>query len=210
MQHFTTEDFNSWDRFYRANFINSLTGFKSASLIGTVNAAGQTNLAIFSNIVHLGANPALVGIVNRPKEAAPHTIANIEQTKCFTINHITPNMVKQAHQTSAKYPAGVSEFSQVHLTSEFKHNFIAPFVAESPVQYALQLVEIMPIQHNNTFFIIGEILAAYADANLIAPDGFLQLEKAETICSLGIDGYYKPEKMVRYSYAKPSEELSII
>jgi flavin reductase (DIM6/NTAB) family NADH-FMN oxidoreductase RutF len=210
MQHFTTEDFNSWDRFYRANFINSLTGFKSASLIGTVNAAGQTNLAIFSNIVHLGANPALVGIVNRPKEAAPHTIANIEQTKCFTINHITPNMVKQAHQTSAKYPASVSEFAQVQLTPEFKHNFVAPFVAESPVQYALQLVEIMPIQHNNTFFIIGEIVTAYADANLIAPDGFLELEKAETICSLGIDGYYIPEKMVRYSYAKPGEELILI
>jgi flavin reductase (DIM6/NTAB) family NADH-FMN oxidoreductase RutF len=207
MAHFSKADMASWDRFYRANFINSLTGFKSASLVGTVNAQGNSNLAIFSNIVHLGANPALVGLVNRPKEAAPHTIANIEQTGVFTLNHITAAMVKKAHQTSAKYAAEISEFEAVNLTTSFKNNFKAPFVAESQIQYALQLVEIMPIKRNNTFFIIGEIVAAYAPPEFITADGFIEIEKAETITSLGIDGYYKTQKLVRYSYAKPSEDL---
>jgi len=34
----TAPEFQQWERFYRANFINSLSGYKSASLIGTCNA----------------------------------------------------------------------------------------------------------------------------------------------------------------------------
>jgi flavin reductase (DIM6/NTAB) family NADH-FMN oxidoreductase RutF len=83
------KEIGEWDRFYRANFINSLSGFKPVSLVSTINAAGISNLAIFSNIVHIGADPALVGFINRPREAAPHTIENIEQTGYYTINHIS-------------------------------------------------------------------------------------------------------------------------
>ena len=56
-------EIESWERFYRANFINSLTGFKSVNLIGTVNTTGQANLGIFSSIVHIGSNPPLLGYV---------------------------------------------------------------------------------------------------------------------------------------------------
>ncbi|NBP30693.1 MAG: flavin oxidoreductase, partial [Flavobacteriia bacterium] len=52
MKHFTIEEIQGWDRFYRANFVNSLSGFKPVSLIASQNEQGQVNLAIFSNIVH--------------------------------------------------------------------------------------------------------------------------------------------------------------
>ncbi|MGI8635561.1 MAG: flavin reductase family protein [Segetibacter sp.] len=109
---YNTSDIDSWERFYRANFINSLTGFKSVNLIGTVNELGQTNLGIFSSIVHIGSNPPLVGYINRPLKAAPHTLANIQSTGVYTINHTHPSFVQQAHQTSAKYEAGISEFGK--------------------------------------------------------------------------------------------------
>ena len=48
------------------HLINSLGGFKSVALIGTKSEAGNTNLAIFSSIFHLGANPPLVGLIFRP------------------------------------------------------------------------------------------------------------------------------------------------
>ncbi|MFM7014825.1 MAG: flavin reductase family protein, partial [Bacteroidota bacterium] len=119
------DDLNSYDRFYRANLINSLSGFKSASLIGTKNEAEISNLAIFSNIVHLGADPALIGFVNRPREAAPHTLKNIEATGYYTINHISNEMIDNAHQTSAKYPEGKSEFEACGFTEEYSNNFYA-------------------------------------------------------------------------------------
>jgi flavin reductase (DIM6/NTAB) family NADH-FMN oxidoreductase RutF len=193
----------SWERFYRANFINSLTGFKSVNLIGTVNAAGQTNLGVFSSIVHIGSDPALVGYINRPALAAPHTIANIQSTGVYTINHIHPSFVEQAHQTSAKYPDDVSEFDEVGLTPEFMEGVQAPFVRESRVKYALELKEIIPITLNNTFLVIGEIQHVKMEDDILSEDGFLFLDRAASLCSNGIDGYYSTQLIDRYQYAKP-------
>ena len=203
MASFTSSHIDSWERFYRANFINSLTGFKSVNLIGTVNEQGQTNLGIFSSIVHIGSNPPLVGYINRPVKAAPHTLANIQATKVYTINHIHSSFVQQAHQTSAKYEAGFSEFEEVGLTPEFRENITAPFVKESLVKYALTLQQIIPIELNDTCLVIGKIISIQIDNEIVSEDGFLHLDKAASICSNGIDGYYSSALISRYSYAKP-------
>ncbi|MFM2361111.1 MAG: hypothetical protein RLZZ316_13 [Bacteroidota bacterium] len=212
MLHFSLAQLQEQERFYRANLINSLSGFKPASLIGTQNQEGQTNLAIFSNIVHLGADPALIGFINRPRTAAPHTLANIEATGIYTINHVTNTIIEKAHQTSAKYAQHENEFDATGLTPEWYNNINAPFVKESPVQYALQLVEIIPIKHNQTFFVIGSVTDVFIkDDQLLQSDGFLQLEKAGIIASLGIDGYYNTTFAQRMEYAKtgkPPEKLS--
>jgi flavin reductase (DIM6/NTAB) family NADH-FMN oxidoreductase RutF len=199
----TKEKLRTFERFYRGNLINSLSGFKSVSLIGTCNEDGQTNLAIFSNIVHLGADPALIGFVNRPVEAAPHTISNIENTGWYTINHIQHDMINAAHQTSAKYPTNISEFDACNLTAQLVDGIPAPFVKESKVKYALSLVEIIPITHNETFFVIGEIQYIRIENEIVDEDGFLNLEQSGTITSLGIDGYYETKLITRLPYAKP-------
>ena len=199
----SSSSIQSWERFYRANFINSLTGFKSLSLIGTVNSKGQTNLGVFSSIVHIGSDPALVGYINRPTKAAPHTLANIQATGVYTINHVHPTFLERAHQSSAKYPEQVSEFEEVGLTPEFLENMKAPFVKESRVKYALSLKEIIPITLNNTFLVIGEIQHVKLEDDILLEDGFLSLDKAASLCSNGIDGYYSTQLIDRYEYAKP-------
>ena len=203
IQHFTSADIQSWERIYRANFINCLSGFKSATLIGTTDASEKPNLAIFSNIVHIGADPALIGFINRPLEAAPHTLSNIKATGIYTMNHIHSDFIKAAHQTSAKYARGVSEFEKTGLTVEWKENIPVPFVGESRIKYVLELEEIVPIKQNGTYFVIGKVDQIFIEEKLIAADGFLQIENAGSICSLGIDGYYEPCLITRLPYAKP-------
>lgn len=200
---YNTSDIETWERFYRANFINSLTGFKSVNLIGTVNNAGQINLGIFSSIVHIGSNPALIGYINRPIKAAPHTLANIKETEVYTINHIHSSFMQKAHQTSAKYEADISEFEEVGLTPEFQENIRAPFVKESKIKYALSLQEIIPIQLNDTFLVIGKVISIQIEQDIVSEDGFLHLDKVNSLCSNGIDGYYSTELIERYQYAKP-------
>ncbi|MBM3428665.1 MAG: flavin oxidoreductase, partial [Bacteroidetes bacterium] len=51
---------------YRANLINSVAGFKCLHLVGTQSEKGNLNLSLFSSYFHLGADPALFGIVVRP------------------------------------------------------------------------------------------------------------------------------------------------
>lgn len=58
--HFTKQQINELEQRFRTNLINSLSGFKSANLIGTQDKLGNTNLAIVSSVFHLGAHPPLV------------------------------------------------------------------------------------------------------------------------------------------------------
>jgi flavin reductase (DIM6/NTAB) family NADH-FMN oxidoreductase RutF len=204
MQQFTPAKWQSWERFYRANFINSLTGFKSASLIGTINAQGVPNLGMFSSIVHIGSDPALIGYINRPIAAAPHTLANIKTNGLYTVNHIQASFLAQAHQTSAKYPDEVNEFTEVGLTEEYLDGVKVPFVKESPIKYLLSLKEIIPITLNATFLVIGQLEQVLIDPSLQpTSDGFLHLDQAGSISSNGLDAYYKTELIDRYDYAKP-------
>ena len=63
------EQLAKMDQRERAAFINSLGGFKSLVLIGTQSKNGQSNLAVFSSLFHLGANPPLFGIIVRPDKS---------------------------------------------------------------------------------------------------------------------------------------------
>lgn len=208
MLSFSAEQIQSWERVYRTNFINSLSGFKSATLIGTKNSNGQLNLAIFSNIVHIGADPALIGFINRPLEASPHTIANIEASGVYSMNLIAASMIEPAHQTSAKYAANENEFEQTGLTAQYMNEIDIPFVLESPVKYAMKLKEIIPVKLNNTFLVIGAVTAVFIDEMIVQQDGFIALDKADVITSLGVDGYYSTMQLARFSYAKPHRDLT--
>ena len=206
MQQFTPTEWQSWERFYRANFINSLTGFKSASLIGTINAQGVPNLGMFSSMVHIGSDPALIGYINRPLAAAPHTLANIKSNGFYTVNHIHPSFVDKAHQTSAKYPDEVNEFVEVGLTEEYLEGINVPFVKESAIKYLLSLKEVVPITLNDTFLVIGQLEQVLIDPSLQpTADGFLELDQVGSICSNGLDAYYKTTLIDRYAYAKPGK-----
>nr|WP_111980165.1 flavin reductase [Algibacillus agarilyticus] len=189
---------------YRAQLINSLSGFKSASLIGTVSHEGNTNLAIFSSVVHLGANPALVGFITRPDSVERHTLTNILQTHHYTINHISQHIWQAAHQTSARYPSNVSEFDETGLTPEFKHANLAPFVKESELKYSLKLVEVLPINANNTQMVIGEITRIITEEHAIQADGYIDIEKLNTVTVSGLDSYHSTSRLSRLAYAKPN------
>ena len=136
--HFSSSDIISMETRKRAAFMNSLSGFKSASLIGTIDNNNNTNLAIFSSVIHLGSNPPLVGFINRPDTVDRHTFENILATNFFTINFICKSIFKQAHQTSARYPKDISEFEATGLTTEYINEFKAPFVKESQIKYSLE------------------------------------------------------------------------
>lgn len=116
MVNFTSEKLKDLDKRFRANLINSISGYKPANLIGTISNSGASNLAIFNSVVHLGANPPLLGFIMRPVEDVErHTYANIVRTGVYTINHVHENFIKNAHWTSAKFELDKSEFEKMRL-----------------------------------------------------------------------------------------------
>ena len=80
MQHFSKENIDALATRYKNNLINSISGYKSANLIGTQSKAGNTNLAVFNSVVHLGSNPALLGFILRPTTVPRHSYQNMKET----------------------------------------------------------------------------------------------------------------------------------
>lgn len=204
----TYEQIMNMEKQERVHFVNSLGGFKSICLIGTQNKIGQTNLAILDSILHIGSNPPLFGMIFRPGVVERHTLENILETGFYTINHINENIFKQAHQTSARYDRTISEFDVTDLNSEYKNEFFAPFVEESQVQLAMEFKEKIILNINNTILVIGEVKAVYFPENCLQKDGFLDIEKAESITCSGLDSYHKTTKIDRLSYAKPNKPIT--
>ncbi len=195
-----------------ARIINSLSGFKSANLVGTISQKGVTNLSIVSSVVHLGANPPLLGYILRPhSESSPrHSFLNILETKAYTINHISSSFYKKAHQTSARFPMDESEFDGCGLTPEFYDGCNAPFVEESELQIGLNLVDVLEIKQNGTRLIVGEVQDIYIKSDVLAKDGYINIEALETVCVSGLDSYHTTKRLERLSYAKPHSPVKAL
>ena len=198
------------DRRFRTTFINSLPGYKCLQLVGTTSESGHSNVGIFNSIFHLGTSPALLGMIFRPDSNDHDTLKNIQRNGTYTFNNVTEAFYQEAHQTSARYPRGCSEFVECGLTEFYAPDFKSPFVAESTIKIAMRLREVIPIQINNTTMVIGEVEHILHNKNFVGPDGYIDHRKAETITVNGLDSYFNAAPIARLSYAKPDQFASVI
>lgn len=196
------QDILCLERRYRGNLINSIGGFKSLNLIGTQSEKGNDNLALFSSYFHIGADPALCGIVVRPAEPGENTLGNILSNGHYTLNHVLPEFYEKAHQCSAKYPQGVSEFEAVGLTPEWKDGIRAPFVKESVIKFACEFVQKIDIVLNDTTIVIGRIIYLEALDDCLMEDGSIDLNASETVTCSGLDTYHLAQWLGKLTYAK--------
>ncbi|WP_020601509.1 flavin reductase family protein [Spirosoma spitsbergense] len=202
---FTQKELNDLEQRYRVTLINSLAGFKQAVLIGTKSPEGHTNLALFNSLIHIGSNPALYGFICRPDTVQRDTLSNILATNEFTLNYIKTSDLEKAHQTSARYETGVSEFAEVGFTEQFSDASSAPFVQEAVVKIAMTFADKVPISLNGTLLIIGRIQQIDVDDSVVGDDGFVDLEQADVLACSGLDAYYSTQLLGRLTYAKPDK-----
>lgn len=199
----TRADIDGFEKRYRTNLINCLSGFKSLNLAATRSKEGIANLGVYSQVIHVGANPPLQGILFRPAVVPRHTLENIYATREFTINQVHQSFYKEAHWTSARW--NENEFNKVGLTEEYSGDNHAPYVKESVVKALMTFKERHVIQANQTTLIVGEIKELIIQDDLVGPDGFLDLEKAETVTVSGLDKYHTTLTLARLEYAKPDK-----
>ncbi|MFD2561081.1 flavin reductase family protein [Aquimarina rubra] len=204
--HYKKEEIEKMDRVKRLKIINAVSGIKPANLIGTIADDGKTNVAIFSSVVHLGSDPALMGFIMRPIGEVPrHTYENIMQNGQYTINHIHRSFTKKAHYTSAKLDRNDSEFKRCGLREEYISGFSAPFVKESHLKIGLQFKEAIDINLNGTILMIGEIKHLIVPEKIIGEHLDLDLSITDTVGISGLNTYYALEKIAEYPYARAAD-----
>lgn len=202
----------SFDKRRRAALINSLPGFKPVVLVGTTSSADQTNLCIINSCFHVGADPALLGMIIRPAPEGTerHTLDNILRTQAYTVNAVTRTMAQRAHHTSARFNRGQSEFEACGFTEQWRDNLGAPFVLESPLQLGLKLQEHLPLAVNGTHLVIGSIELIHVSDDAQRADGSLDLQSLDIVAGIGLDAYHPVSTGQRFSYAKPDRPPELI
>lgn len=211
MKHINLKELQEYDRFYRGNLVNSITGFKSANLLATRSKDGVDNVAIFSSVTHLGSNPALFSFVQRPLgHGVGHTYYNLKETGKITLNHLPESLVDRAHQSSSKYKESISEFEELHIEKLERDGFTVPFVKEAPVQLAAEYVNEYYLEENRCILVICKITDIFLHKNHLAEDGWVDLGKAGTVTINGLDGYATAKVEKRLSYAQLDKELEEI
>ncbi len=202
MKTITAADIGRMDKLARVQFATSLPGAKPISLIGTVDLAGQTNLAPFSSVLHLGSEPCLLGMVSRPDLVDRHTLSNLMETRCWTINHLHDEILDAAHQCSARYPKSVSEFDATGLTPHFEPGFAAPFVSESRVRIGMELEDVIDIPANGTRLIVGRVVLVQLAEGSHCDDGGIDLPGVGCLASTALDTYFTLQPLARLAHAK--------
>ncbi|GBL06160.1 flavin reductase family protein [Glaciecola sp. KUL10] len=207
---FNASDIENMPQRTRANFINALSGFKSANLVGTRNVNSVDNLAVVSSVFHVGAHPPLLGMIMRPHTVVRDTLQNIKDTGVYTINHICTDIVGPSHQTSARYPSEESEFVHTGLTPIDSTAVNAPYVIESNISLAMQVQDIQLIAINKTELVIGQIVEVVMKNNYVNDDGYVDIERANSVAISGLDAYHKTQSIDRFAYAKPGKAIKSI
>jgi flavin reductase (DIM6/NTAB) family NADH-FMN oxidoreductase RutF len=191
------------ERLVRARLINSVSGMKSANLVGTADRRGRTNLALFNSVLHIGADPPCLGMIFRPLTVRRDTYDNIKATGVYTLNHVHAGIRERAHQTSARFAAGVSEFEACGLTPETTRTVKAPYVAESRVKIGLAYQEEHTIRVNQTILLVGRVLEIRLPEEILGEDGYVDLAAAGSLAITGLEGYHEVGPAVRLPYARP-------
>ena len=204
--YYTKQDLIKLNRIKRLNIVNSLSGIKSANLIGTISKIGQTNLSIVSSVIHIGSNPALIGFMMRPEsEVRRHTFENIIESSEFTINQVSTEMIERAHYTSAKFDSSESEFAHCHLNEEYLQGHMAPFVKESIIKIGMTLEEVVEMKSTNCKLIIGSINHLFLPEEYMNSEGYLDLMGMNTSGIGGLNTYYSLSEIGKFPYARVEE-----
>tara|TARA_S200000501_G_scaffold369174_1_gene408170 strand:+ start:1079 stop:1687 length:609 start_codon:yes stop_codon:yes gene_type:complete len=191
-----TKELENMERVKGLKLINSVSGVKSANLIGTKSKNGVSNLCIVSSVTHIGSNPPFIGFICRPNNKVKRdTFNNLLENPYFTINSVEQSKIDNAHQTSGKYSQEVSEFEECNLKEVYFKNFPIPFVLTSRIKIGLKLKQKKKLV-NGTYFIVGKIEL------LVFPNSNFEKTMDNSVGVVGLNTYYSIKKIKELDYVR--------
>jgi flavin reductase (DIM6/NTAB) family NADH-FMN oxidoreductase RutF len=167
--------------------IQSIVGPRAVHLIGTKSLLGQSNLAVFNSIMHLGSDPALIGLFFRP--GIRHTLQNLLDTGYCSLNPARPDNVVEVHET--RKPWEHSEFEACGFTEVYHENHSVPFVKESALHALLKLENILSVEANSTSIAVLRVETIFLEEDNMDTDGAVAFKKQNWLLSRGLDTYFE-------------------
>lgn len=161
--------------------------------VSTISENGVTNLAPFSYFNGVCSQPAalMFSPVNKPDGTKKDTVRNIESTGQFVVNMVPYSAAESMLKTAFEFEFETSEFKSVGLTEKPSIRVRPPGVAQSPIQFECELIQIVPVGDGPLAanVIIGRIVLMNIDDDVLGSDGKIDPSRLDTIGRMGGVGY---------------------
>jgi len=169
------------------------------AVIGTMNAAGQHNLAPFSFFNAVSSEPMVLMFcpVSRGDASENDSMRNAKPVAeggagCFSVSLATEDNIAQVVKCAANLPYGESEFEYAKLTAGMCAKIRAPYMLESPIHFECETIEVkrfapgVPFGGNAVF---GRVIHARVDDALVHPRMHIDPDKLRAVGRMGGNWY---------------------
>jgi flavin reductase (DIM6/NTAB) family NADH-FMN oxidoreductase RutF len=163
--------------------------------ISTTDAAGQHNLAPYSQWQNLSFDPPMVMFAANPYSDGrrKHSVLNAEATGWFVWNMATYALREAVNISAMEWPEGVDEFEKAGLTKAPCIDAPGPRVAESPAHFECRYLSTTRLRGNSHHgwvdVVFGEVTQIHVNDAVIRPDGKLDIPAIRPLARLGYYDY---------------------
>lgn len=173
--------------------------------VSTVSPAGKTNVAPFSYFTGVGSRPpSLLFCPANNREGGPKdTLRNIQDTGQFVVNIVSFAVAEQMNASAANLSPEESEFDACGLTVAASLKVIPPRVAESPVQFECETMQILNIGEGpgGANIVIGKVLHVHIDDSVVGARELVDPELLDAVGRMGGDEYCRTTE--RFALDRP-------
>ena len=169
------------------------------AVVGTMNAAGQHNLAPFSFFNAVSSEPMVLMFcpVSRGDGGENDSLRNAKPVEeggsgCFSVSLATEENIAKVVKCAADLPHGESEFDYAGLTPRMCARIRAPYMAESPIHFECETLEVkrfapgVPFGGNAVF---GRVIHVRIDDALAHPRMHIDPAKLRAVGRMGGQWY---------------------
>jgi flavin reductase (DIM6/NTAB) family NADH-FMN oxidoreductase RutF len=174
----------------------------------TLNAEGRLNAAPFSFFNAFSGDPPIIGFgVGSHKPPTPKdTRANIRETGQFVVNLVSEDTAAAMNVTAIEFDPSVNEIDLTEMTTLPSIRVKPPRIAESPVAFECELMQIVDLGPNNGL-VLGRVVAMHVrdDAVIDAKAHYIDTPKLKLVGRMhGRDWYARTSDL--FSMARVSLE----
>jgi flavin reductase (DIM6/NTAB) family NADH-FMN oxidoreductase RutF len=176
------------------------------AVVGTVDRAGRPNLAPFSFFNAFSSEPMVLGFapVTGPDGEEKDSLRNAKPTweggtGCFTVSVATEAILKRVVAAAEGLPPGESEFALSGLTPAASTTVAAPFVAESPIAFECETINLMrfaPGVPNGGNLVIGRVRFLHVRDDLVNERMHVDADRLAAVGRMGGNAYSRTRDRV--------------
>ncbi len=160
--------------------------------ISTQDAQGNSNLAPYSFFNATAYVPPQVMFASTSAKAdrtdTKDTVDNIRQTGVFCINIVKRAAIDAMNASSAPMAADQSEFTAAQMTPIPCSQIDCPRVAEAPASLECALTQVIRLEGEANFLVLGRVVGVHLDDAYIV-DGRFRPDLFQVVARLGYQDY---------------------